>query len=247
MNLNVENFKNVLKKATLNHLIESIQLKIDGNTVKSRMISQSNDCITILNLPNDIITDVASHDEFEFNFLEPNRTVIPYLNLIEEGQTTVVKVSEEKISLVTGSQKSNLFFCSPKVVNIFAKGEPKSDISYFTKLNIDEQFISNFNKIMKIAPMFKKVYFNVENGVLSIETTDKTNNFSNGVKLDLDRVEHTDLMLCIDFRNISSVMSVLEGDFVAHFAYVKEQDMGLIFFEKNDSSERYYLMSRKDT
>lgn len=246
MNLNVEEFKSVLRKATLNHLIESIQLKIDASTVKSRMISQSNDCITILNLNNDIISNVASHDEFEFNFLEPSKTVVPYLNLIDKDQTTNIKVSEEKIQIITAGQKSNLFFCSPKVVNLFSKAVPKADIDYFTTLNIDEVFIHNFDKIKKIAPMFEKVYFNVEDKVFSIETTDKQNNFSNGVRLDLATVEHTNLSLCIDFRNISSLMNILGEGFTAHFTYVQEQDMGLIFFEKSDGSEKYYLMSKKD-
>ncbi len=246
MNLNVEEFKSVLRKATLNYLIESVQLKIDASTVKSRMISESNDCIAILNLGNEIVSDIASHDEFEFNFLDPSKAVVPYLNLIDKDQLTSVKVSEEKIQIITDGQKSNLFFCSPKVVNVYTKEVPKTNIDYFTTLNIDEMFFHNFDKIRKIAPMFEKVYFNVENKIFSIETTDKQNNFSNGVRLDLSTVEHTNLSLCFDFKNISSLMCILGEGFMAHFAYIKEQELGLAFFEKSDSSEKYYLMSKRD-
>lgn len=246
MILNIENFKEVLKKATVNYLIESVQLNITKDNLKSRMISGSNDCISILNIPNNVITDMKKNDVFEFNFLEPNSAILPYLNLVETGQETVLKVLEEKITLVTGSQKSNIFFCSPQVVNVFTNEGLRDDIEYFKDIEIDEIFIQTFNKIKKIAPKFGKIYFNVADKVLSIETTDKQNSFSNGVKFEFADADYDDITICFDYKNVAGIMSIIEEGFVTKFAYVPEQEMGMIYFTKEDETEKYYLMSRRD-
>jgi hypothetical protein len=245
MNLNIENFKEVLKKATLNFLIESIQLKITKDTIISKMISQSNDGIAILNIKNEIITDMKKTDEFTFNFLEPNQTLIPYLNLADE-QTTI-KVQDEKIVLTTGRQKSNVFFCAPQVVRVFTSDSLRDDIQYFKDIEIDDGFIQTFNKIKKIAPKFGKIYFNVYDKMLSIETTDKTNNFSNGVLFDIDDAEYDNLSMLFDYKSIAGVMNIVGEGFTARFAYVPEQEMGMIYFSKEDGTEKYYLMSKQDS
>ena len=245
MNLNIDNFKEVLKKATLNFLIESVQLKVTKDTITSKMISQSNDGIAILNIKNEIITDMKKTDDFTFNFIEPNQSLIPYLNLADE-QTTI-KVQDEKIVLATGRQKSNIFFCAPQVVSIFTSDSLRDDIEYFKEIDVDETFIQTFNKIKKIAPKFGKIYFNVKDKVLSIETTDKRNNFSNGISFDIDDVEYDNISILFDYKSVASVMGILGEGFIARFAYVPEQEMGMIYFTNEDGTEKYYLMSKQDS
>jgi hypothetical protein len=246
MNVNVDNFKTLLKKSTLNFLIESVNLKISSDNIKSKMISQSNDSISILNVPNDVITGMKKTDSFEFNFLEPNTSLMPYLNLVDGEEQTSIKVQEEKIVLTTGRQKSNIYFCAQQVVSIFTMDSLRDDISYFKELNVDDDFISSFTKIKKIAPKFGKIYFTVDDNVIFIETTDKTNNFSNGVKLELDEVSFDNLSMCFDYKSVAAVMSIIGDDFVAKVAYAPEQEMGMLFFVNGGNTEMYYLMSRRD-
>jgi hypothetical protein len=43
-------------------------------------------------------------------------------------------------------------------------------------------------------------------------------------------------------------MTVINGDsenFTLQFAYVEEQEMGMLYAEKNDGNEKYYLMSKE--
>jgi len=246
MNLNVENFKDILRKATVNYLIESVQLKVTEDTVKSKMISQSNDCISILDIENEFITNMNKINEYEFNFLEPAQTIIPYLNLIDTERETTIKIMDEKITLITGNQKSNIFFCSPRVVNVFTADSLRDDIEYFTNILIDDNFIGIFNKIKKIAPRFGKIYFDVTDKIFSIETTDKQNSFSNGVKFDLGSVDNDNISLCFNYKNIAGIMSIIDNTFSAGFAYSVEQEMGMIYFTKEENTEKYYLMSNID-
>ena len=95
MKVNVENFKNVLKKATLNNSIDTVQLLIGPQKIKSKMISGDNTCITILDIDNNVV-DIK--EELEFNFSEPSQQLLPYLNLIDEDEVEII-VKNEKIIL----------------------------------------------------------------------------------------------------------------------------------------------------
>lgn len=247
MNINIIPFKTLLKKATLNHSIDNVQMIISSDSIKSKMISSSSDAIAILNVTNDIIPSVKKTDTLVFNFSEPNTTLVPFLNLIEEGQETQVKIAEEKITLTTERQKSNIFFCSPHVVSVFEGDSPREDIEYFKETSIDDDFISDFNKIKKIGAKFGKIYFGVSNNMLYIETCDKQNRFSNGLKIDICEVEYDDMSMCYDFKNVVNALSLIDSDdFIIKFAYVTEQELGMVALIKSDESEKYFLMSKTD-
>ena len=93
------------------------------------------------------------------------------------------------------------------------------------------------------------MYFGVENRVLYIETSDKTNRFSNGIKIELCDVDYEDMVICLDYKNVVNIMSVMNGeetDFTTRFAYVKDQELGMIYFSNEDNSQKFYLMSKID-
>jgi hypothetical protein len=113
-------------------------------------------------------------------------------------------------------------------------------------MNIDDDFMESFNKIKKIGSKFGKIYFGVSDNQLYIETSDKQNRFSNGLKIELSDVVHDDLSMCFDFKNMTNVISILDGVFTCKFAYVAEQELGMLFIGNEDGSEKYYLMSRRD-
>jgi len=245
MKVNVENFKNVIKKATLNDNIGTVQLLIDPSKIKSKMISSNNICITIIDMKNDVIN---TKEELEFNFSEPSQQLIPYLNLIDDDEADIT-VKNEKIILKSGSQKANINFCSSSVVNIF-QSEAK-EVDYFLTLEIDDDFINAFNKIKKISSRFGRIYFNVESNMFTIETTDKTNKFSNGLKFNIEKTEDVnDLVLMFDAKNITDLMTVIGKDyenFKLNFAYVEDAGVGLVFAESKDNSEKYYVMSQDES
>lgn len=248
MRVNVENLKTVLRKATLNMSIDTVQLNFTQDRIVSKMITQHSDGIVLLDIPNDAIIGMTENDDFQFNFNEPNQYVMPFLNLIDEEEANLF-VHENRITLTVGRQRSNLFFCAPTVVGIFTAGTPLGTIEYFLELEVDENFIETFKKIKKVGTRFGRVYFNVEDGVFSIEATDKRNSVSNTLKFDLTEIEQQDLTICFDYGNFAKMMSIVEQDyenFIMKVSYLQDRELGMVCMKKRDDSENYFLMSKVD-
>jgi hypothetical protein len=248
MKINVENFKSLVRKATLDLSIDSVQLNFEKDTVTSKMITQHSDGIVLLELENDAIIGMTENDDFQFNFSEPNQYVMPFLNLIDEEEANIA-IHQDKITLSIGRQRSNMFFCSPTVVNVFSAGSPLESVVYFIDMPISEDFINAFKKIKKVGTRFGRVYFNVEGGLLSIESTDKRSSVSNTLKFDLVETDFRDMSICFDFGNFSKMMSLVSDDyeeFEIKISYREENELGMIFVRKLDDSENYFLMSKVD-
>jgi hypothetical protein len=242
MNVNVDEFKEVIRKATMNYSIPSVQLLIDGDKVLSGMISEARDIITILEVENNVI-DIS--DEVEFNFSEPSLNLVPFLNLIDEENADIT-IQREKIVLKSGHQRSNVHFCSPTIVSTFGSRSAREGTEYFITVETDDYFLEAYSKIKKVGARFGKVYFDVSNKKLSIETADKTNRFSNGLKFDLVETDMNDLTICFDYKNFVNLMSIIGNrSFKMSFAYIEEQNMGMLYAGLEDESEKYYLMSRE--
>lgn len=242
MNINVNNLQEVIKKATLNYVIPSVQLKVDGRNIVSKMRSQNNTVVICLKLPNDVITDVP--DEVEFNFDEPNVKVKPYLALID-AETVGGELSDDKITLKDGRHKTNLHFCMSTFVTTFTGDEPNTPSFYELELNAD--VAAYFDKIRKVAGKFEKVYFTIRDNKFIVETTDRTNRFANGISFELDTIEHANLDICFEFKNFNAVLQCLGEDmseFKAKFTWIESQEAGMVLLEKNDGSEKYYLLSK---
>lgn len=242
--INLVNFKTVLKKATLNNSIESVQIIFEDNLIKSKMLSTNKDVITQLKLDNDVI----GINDAVFNFSEPYQQLIPFLDLIEDDVAKVT-INNEKITIISDRQKINLHFCKETAVSTFSGGA-ENDAGTFLKMKVNENFLTSYDKIKRVGARFKKIYFNVESNVFSIETTDKTNMFSNGLKFNLTKIpdEIEDLTMCFDFKNFINFMQVIQLDiekFELRFKYIQEQEMGMMYAVHDDGSEKYYITSRK--
>jgi hypothetical protein len=247
MRVNVKKFKELIKKATLNLSIDSVQLDITTDRIESRMVTAHSDGVVLLDVENDIITEMATNDDFQLNFSEPNLNLIPFLNLIDEDEANLF-VHENRITMTVGRQRSNVYFCSPTVVSVFSAGTPLESINYFLETQIDENFVEAFKKIRKVGTKFGRVYLNVEENTLSIEATDKRNTVSNTLKFDLlDDIEHDDMSICFAYDNFQRLMSLILDDyedFELKVAYIDRQELGMIYIRRNDGSENFFLMSK---
>jgi hypothetical protein len=244
MKLNVDEFKNLLEKATLNNSIESVQLIFkDNGNVESKMISTNKDAVAMLDIKNTVLEGAMG--DVEFNFVNPNKDLIPFLSLLDDN-TVNINIKDEKIIIVSGNQKLDIHFCSPQIVSKF-EGKMDDNIKPFLNMEINDVFTEAFSKIKKVGSRFGFVYFSVKKGVFYIETTDKKNKFSNGLRLDImDGVDSKDLTLCFNYKNMANMFSVISdsiSDFSLNFYYMESHNAGMIRAEKNDKSEVYVVMS----
>jgi hypothetical protein len=250
MIVNVKKFNNFLRKATLNFSINSFSCDISPERVVSRMITKSNDAIACLDFENDIFKE--NKENLSFNFIDPNSSIVPYLNLVDSEEAELI-ARDEKLILKNGKQKSNIFFCEEMIPSKFGASEPKVQFSPFITIDVNEEFLETFNKIKKIGNKFGKIYFTVINNILQMETTDKKNKFSNGLSFDIaENVNSKDISICFDFGNMNNMFAVLDDDvsYKLDFIYVKEKDMGLMTCKRanpnSESIESYYLTSKME-
>ena len=241
---NVGNLKELLKKATINFSINNVQIKFKNSKAKSRMISGDDGSISIINIDNDVFD---TDDEIELNFSDPSSNVVPFLNLFDSDDVDT-QFYENRIVLKYGKQKGTLNFCSPTIINKFGSESIRSDVEWFYEKEIDEDFMNHFKKIKKIGTRFQKIYFEIKENKLFIETSDKSNEFSNGLRFNIDDVNHDDIVLSFDYKDVVNIFTVIEStfeNFSIKFAYREEQDLGIMFVKSIDDSEQYCLFSRE--
>jgi hypothetical protein len=244
MNINVNNLQDIIKKATLNYVIPSVHLSISNDKVVSKMRSQGNSVVVLLDVGNDIITGLP--DTVELNFDEPNMNIKPYLNLID-NEVCSFGVTDAGLVLKDGRQKTNLFFCMPSTVTTFAGNAP--DIEPFHEIQLNDEVKGCFDKIRKIAGKFEVVYFTVRDNKFYIEATDRSNRFVNGISFELADVNHPDVDICIEYKNFNALLQVIDENFTGFkvsFTWLDAQEAGMASFERNDGKEKYYLMQKQE-
>jgi hypothetical protein len=203
-------------------------------------------CITIIEDKNDILPGIP--DTIELNFNDVKAGVVKYLELFSQEEVDL-EFKESKIVVKEGRQKTNVHFCVDLLVTAFSGSAPTTlgDIVY--SFDFSDDFKDIFDKVKKVAASFQKVYFTVSDGVLSIEATDKTNKFSNGLKIELDKVPYDDIRLCLDFRNFSNLLALVsssEKNFKMNIHWLADKGAGMLSCLDEMKTEQYYLISQME-
>lgn len=247
--IKITQFQNLLKKGTINFSIDNIGMKFDSDSYRVSM--RGSDSVVILEGPNNIISGIKKTDTWVLNFSDPSKNVRSYFDLIipDENDEANIEMKDEKIIIKSDGQKTSIFFCSDHIISGFDGDGPKvaGDDVFIT--NMSRSFMDVFNLIKKIASGFGKVYFTVDNGELSIESTDKTNSFANGMKMVIGESLYMDISLCFDYKTLNNVISLIGSDFEEfsiRIGYSPARNAGLISIIKNDKSERYYVLSTRE-
>jgi hypothetical protein len=249
MSVNIKNFKNVLKKSTLNFSLDTVQINLYKDRIVSKMTTNTSDAIVMLNVDNNVISGINENHEIQLNFVEPNNTLVPYINLLNDEDEVDISFHKEKITIKSQSFKSDVFFCDPSIVSVFNRPENREHKPIFV-IDIDDDFIEKFEMIKKIGARFGKIYFTVKDNILKMETTDKTILYSNNLSFDLGEFKHKDFSFCFDYRNVVNTMSSIGseyGDFKMGIIKAPDSDeTGMLTFINKDKSEKYYLLSKLD-
>jgi len=248
--VNVAYFLDLLRRGTCNYSIDNI--KMIFNKDRYRVGMRGTNCIVLIQNDNDIITGINDNDTWELMFSNVSKNVKTYFDLIipDDDGNADITLKEEKIILKSGRQKSNLFFCAEMMVDVFNGDGPKisGDTVYETQL--DQDFIDTYGLIKKIASGFGKIYFTVDDGKFNMEATDKVNPLANGMVMNIGETDYdANMSICFEFKTFNNIMSLINGDFedfTFRLGYIPKSDGGLISFEKNDGTEKYYLLSIRE-
>jgi hypothetical protein len=211
------------------------------------MRSGNGNCISILNVENDIL-DVNT-EEFIFNFSDVAQNVIPFIQLFDEEEVEIELTEGARglgyMVLIQGNQRTRISHCFPNIPKRLGTKDVKQDVDWFFNFDIDEEFMSKFEKIKKIGARFGNVYLDVHENEVFLETADKNNTYSNGLKFKLDDIEKDDLTLCFSYKDMVNLFNVLDIDkkFNAKFTYDVHNELGMIYVFSEDNSEKYCLLS----
>lgn len=243
MSINIENFKEVLKKATLNYKIDTVQINYDekDNTIWSRMADVAYNGMTIIKIENNVFKGID--EDLQLNFATPKTDVKPYLDLFEEEEVSI-KI-DETFAVMNGQVK--IHFDDPSTIGAITGRKMEAIDDYFVEFPVNEEFVSNFEKIKKIGNRFGKVYMSVDDNNLFLETTDMSNHYSNGVKYKICDVNFHDITLCFDYQFFINMMSVINDkffDFDMKLCYMEKPRTGILKISNGD--ETYYLKSKQD-
>jgi hypothetical protein len=245
MKINLVNLENVLKKATLNFSIETLQLRL-SDTLQADMRSNDGNSIALLNIPNDVLD---TDEEITFNFTVVSQNVMPFIGLFDNDEIDVDlyegSAGAGHMILIDGRQKSRISFCYPTVPKRLGTDDVKQDVDWFFEFDVDEEFMGKFEKIKKIGARFGNVILEIKENQVFLETADKSNQHSNSLKFHLDDIEKEDLSLCFSYKDMVNLMNVLdiEKKFKAKFTYDVDNELGMIYVYADDNSEKYCLLS----
>ena len=249
--VNLLNFLTMLKKATLNYSMDNVGIAMKSDSFRVGM--RNSNAIVILNGPNDIISGIKPTDTWDMFFADPSKNVRPYIDLIipDNNDEAIIEMKDGKVIVKTEDkrQKIDLFFCSEHLVSAFDREGPKVAGDTVFEMVITGEFMDTFSLIKKVAGTFGKVYFTVEDGTVSLESTDKTNTFANGMKMSVGETEYKDVSICFDFKTINNIMTLLNGDatsFSLRIGYIPQSSGGVAAFTKDDGSEKYFLLSTRE-
>lgn len=241
MQLNIKNFLEVMRKATLNHSINSVQLNFEDDRIKTKMIKDgTSDAIVFLDIPNEVIT---TEEELSLNFKEPKTFVVPYVKTFAE-ETVELSIKREKMILQNANKKVDIYFDDPAAISVFTRTPREMD--FFIDIDVDGSFRQMYKDLKQVGSRAGNVYFDVKDKVFFIEATDRSNRFSNAMRFDLvTDVDVDDLSMMFDWKNFFNLMEVIgDRDFKMKFTYVESQQKGS-FKATNEGSEVYFLMSRQ--
>ena len=245
MKINLKNFKEAIVKGTMNFSIETLQLRF-GDTIETDANSATGTCISILKINNNVL-DIR--DEISFNFSDPSQNVVPYIDLFDMEEVDA-SITDVFLKLINGEQSAKIAYASDSAIKRLGTDDVKQDVEWFFEHSIDDEFMKIFDKIKRIGSRFGKVYVSVNDNRVFLETADKTNRYSNGLRFKLADIEKEDINLCFSYKDICNLFHCvelsLEKNFKFKTTYNSEQELGILYAYAEDASEKYAIISQSD-
>jgi hypothetical protein len=270
--LDVDRFKDVIKKSTLDLALPGTQLHFKNGKMYSQMISELSDIITILEIDNDII-ELSQEDDITLRFREPAQGLFPHLDILENSEASAdaplavdIKIYDEstdaRIILKPKYEVFGVGHIGEITVQMVAESvlrglvlsrQKRDGISYFSEMPITPELMKLFNWIKKIGIQHPNVYFEVKDGTLTVESSDRNNTYGNATKYTIkESLDVHDLIIAFSYKSFVHLLNVITDEQskedgkelkfgCAYFD--QDQGSGMIHVTAQDQSEQYFLLS----
>jgi len=238
--LNVNNFKSLIKKGTVHHVIDNIKLVFTPQHAISAM--RGTDLISVVKAPNNVLTGLKRQDEIDFCFVNPIANVLPYLDILR-GETVAVTIEQGYIELKEPPHVVRISLFHQNVVTPF-DSDRQPNIDFFVSFNPDERFANFIDKTKRVCATHGRIFLGVKDGFLYVRAGGAANELASEIKLNLVESDHEDVELNFNYKSFINLVGLIDPEFGISVSYDQEQELGLLKVENPDKSEVYYIMSR---
>lgn len=238
--LNVNNFKSLIKKGTVNHVIDNIKMIFTPQTAVSAM--RGTNLISCVKTNNNILTGLKKADEIEFCFVSPLSNVLPYLEILQ-GDNVNVKIENGYIELKEPPHTVKISLLHPNMATHFDPSR-QPNIDFFVAFNPTEQFANFIDKSKRVCAAHGKIFLGVKDGFLYVRAGGVATELTSEIKLNIVESDFEDVELNFEYKGFINLFGLINPEFTISVSYDTEQEIGLLKAENADKSEVYYQMSR---
>ena len=261
MQLDIGEFKELIRKATLNYYIDSVRLDYNKSKdrITSNMVSDTRKVAVILDIDNEMLVDCRDDVSFLFNL--PKVDVKPYIELLDNGKT-MLKINDNNMVI---NNQIKLQFSDPSVITSLTTNKLKDAARTCNMcFKITSDFIEKYKKVKSIANKFGKFYLSLADDGLYLETTDKNNHYSNAVKYNIvetDKLDVTDgeneqisisdikerRVPCFESNAFISLISTIidnYSDYTMCLSYLTDDEVCIVSVSNED--EQYIIVNEFD-
>ena len=239
--LNVSNFKSLMKRGSVNFVIDNIKLIFTPQFATAAM--RGTDLISVVKVPNDVLSGLKRQDEIDFCFISPLSNVLPYLDILREDDVSVT-IEQGYLELKEPPHVVKISLFNPNVMTPFDP-DRQPNIEFFVSFIPDERFATFVDKTKRVCATHGRIFLGVAAGQLYIRAGGVINELASEIKLNLVETDFaSDVELSFNYKSFINLVGLISPGFTISVAYDVEQELGLIRVSNPDQSEVYYLMSR---
>jgi hypothetical protein len=270
--INIEVFEDVIKKSTLDGAMQLTRMKIKNGRVYSGMTNERKNIITRLNIPNEFVK-LAENDEIQFNLgnlMKPLQTfngfkkytIHPEDNWIDceiYDETNNPRIIFKPLMGLEGQtlyQNHTVHMVDESVTEpMVLKSDQKEDVPYITTFPITTDHMRTFEQTKSNGACFGKIYIKVNDGNLTMDTTDQNNMYEDDhlIPLVLQKLNIHDIIICFDYTNFCHLLEIITDErnrengkeLIMGVGYLKAQDAGVIHIFDSEKTEQYFIFSRE--
>lgn len=240
LNLNVNNFKSLIKKGTVNHVIDNVKLVFTPQHATTAM--RGPDLISVVKSNNNVLIGLKKADEIDMCFINPLTNVLPYLEILR-GDTVDTIIEDGYIELKESPHTVKISLFHPNVMSTFDSNR-QPNIDFFVDFHPNEDFVNFLDKTKRVCISHSKIFLGVKNEFLYVRAGGPENELTSEIKLNLVESDFQDMEMTFNYKSFINLIGLINPEFTVSVSYDPERQLGLLKVRNEDETEVFYITSR---